>query len=274
MEKAEARTCDRIVEGAAGRAASSRASPHARVHGSTCDARTRVTAVRNICSVLTHSYALASSAPFCVCDRVGVQIRPPPSAPRRLSSILVSMPRTLVLLVATLLCGAYIASLHAAAADAMSTPVRAYTTPTDAVEGAASAEGAFVTTSSHSFVATQEPHPTLRNVLGTPLESWGSSTLPTGYHRDNYCRVSPGDAGNHSVASVVTDDFLAYSASQGNDLRRILKAGDQWCLCSGRWAQALAAGHAPPVVLESTSEAAFGRAKLQELQAHAYKSAM
>jgi uncharacterized protein (DUF2237 family) len=35
-----------------------------------------------------------------------------------------------------------------------------------------------------------------------------------------------------------------------------LKPGDRWCLCTMRWLEALAAGVAPPVVLESTHERA------------------
>jgi hypothetical protein len=37
-----------------------------------------------------------------------------------------------------------------------------------------------------------------------------------------------------------------------------LKPGDRWCLCTMRWLEALAAGVAPPVVLESTHERARG----------------
>jgi len=36
-----------------------------------------------------------------------------------------------------------------------------------------------------------------------------------------------------------------------------LKPGDRWCLCAMRWLEALAAGVAPPVVLESTHERAL-----------------
>jgi len=46
--------------------------------------------------------------------------------------------------------------------------------------------------------------------------------------------------GNHSVAGIVTEEFLDYSASQGNDLRVVgLKEGCKWCLCAGRWQEAL-----------------------------------
>ena len=59
----------------------------------------------------------------------------------------------------------------------------------------------------------------------------------------------------------MTAEFLAFSASVGNDLStpaRLgfpgLKPGDRWCLCAPRWKEALDAGVAPPVVLEATHE--------------------
>jgi uncharacterized protein (DUF2237 family) len=48
-----------------------------------------------------------------------------------------------------------------------------------------------------------------------------------------------------------------------------LKAGDQWCLCSARWKEALAAGKAPDVVLAATSAAALEVVKLADLKRHA-----
>jgi hypothetical protein len=60
----------------------------------------------------------------------------------------------------------------------------------------------------------------------------------------------------------MTAEFLAFSASVGNDLSTPqpdfqfpgLKPGDRWCLCAPRWKEALDAGAAPPVVLEATHE--------------------
>ena len=61
----------------------------------------------------------------------------------------------------------------------------------------------------------------------------------TGYLRNGYCEVPASDAGNHSVAAEVTDEFLKFSAEQGNDLRTIgLKGGCKWCLCVTRWKEA------------------------------------
>ncbi len=75
----------------------------------------------------------------------------------------------------------------------------------------------------------------------------------------------------------VTEEFLAYSRQQGNDLVTPrpeysfpgLRPGDRWCLCAGRWAEALRAGVAPPVVLSACAEASLKHVTLEELQAHA-----
>jgi len=50
---------------------------------------------------------------------------------------------------------------------------------------------------------------------------------------------------------VVTDEFLDFSASRGNDLRKIgLTGGCKWCLCTSRWKEAVDArkGDDDPVV--------------------------
>ena len=62
----------------------------------------------------------------------------------------------------------------------------------------------------------------------------------TGFLRNGYCEVPAGDFGNHSVAAEVTDEFLEFSARQGNDLRVIpgMKGGCKWCLCASRWLEA------------------------------------
>ena len=48
-----------------------------------------------------------------------------------------------------------------------------------------------------------------------------------------------------------------------------LRAGDQWCVCAARWAEALEAGVACPVVLESTHLSALEFVDLDDLRAHA-----
>ena len=115
-----------------------------------------------------------------------------------------------------------------------------------------------------------------RNVLGGPLQECGRDPL-TGFYRDGCCETGSGDAGTHVVCAVMTDAFLAFTASRGNDLSTPrpewgfpgLAAGDRWCLCVGRWAQALPAGVAPPVVLEATHAQALQTVSLDDLRAHA-----
>jgi uncharacterized protein (DUF2237 family) len=81
------------------------------------------------------------------------------------------------------------------------------------------------------------------------------------------------------VCAVMTDEFLKFSRSRGNDLSTPnpiyqfpgLKAGDRWCLCAGRWKEAYDAGMAPSVVLNATHVSALEFASLEELSKHAHK---
>lgn len=117
------------------------------------------------------------------------------------------------------------------------------------------------------------------NVLGTPLKPCSIDPL-TGYFRDGCCETGPTDRGRHIVCAVMTDEFLAYSKAQGNDLSTPLaiynfpglKAGHQWCLCLDRWREAHKAGKAPQVVLESTHQIALERVELSVLEGFAVKS--
>lgn len=114
------------------------------------------------------------------------------------------------------------------------------------------------------------------NVLGGELEPCGTDPL-TGFFRDGCCRTGPDDTGVHVVCAVVTDEFLAFSRERGNDLTTPqpafgfpgLRAGDRWCLCAERWAEALEAGVAPPVRLEATHARAVEWVDLADLRAHA-----
>ncbi len=112
-----------------------------------------------------------------------------------------------------------------------------------------------------------------RNVLGTPLQPCCHDPK-TGFYRDGFCRTGEDDPGSHSVCAIVTEEFLAFSVKQGNDLvtPRLefgfpgLKPGDKWCLCASRFKEALDAGVAPMVVLESTHERALEEVSLMELR--------
>jgi hypothetical protein len=56
-----------------------------------------------------------------------------------------------------------------------------------------------------------------KNVLGTDLVLASTDPL-TGYFRTGFCETDSHDRGVHVVAAVVTDAFLKYSLSKGNDL--------------------------------------------------------
>ncbi len=119
------------------------------------------------------------------------------------------------------------------------------------------------------------------NVLGTELQPCSLDPL-TGFYRDGCCNTGGEDAGVHVVCALMTDDFLTFSASMGNDLSTPqpefgfagLEAGDQWCLCASRWKEALDNGKAPPVYLAGTHMAALEYVTLEELQAHAIDGAI
>jgi uncharacterized protein len=115
-----------------------------------------------------------------------------------------------------------------------------------------------------------------RNVLGGKLEICSISPM-TGFLRNGCCETGPQDIGSHVVCAQVTQEFLAYTKSRGNDLTSPfpmfqfpgLKPGDKWCLCVSRWKEALEAGFAPPIVLSATHEAALSVVALEILKEHA-----
>lgn len=115
-----------------------------------------------------------------------------------------------------------------------------------------------------------------KNVLGGPLLACSFDPL-TGFFRDGCCTTDLQDRGSHVVCAKVTQAFLDFSLALGNDLvtprpefRFLgLQPGDRWCLCVKRWQEALQAGVAPPVVLESTHAKALEVVTLAQLQSHA-----
>jgi len=117
-----------------------------------------------------------------------------------------------------------------------------------------------------------------RNVFGEPLEPCSLAPL-TGFYRDGCCETGPDDAGSHTVCAIMTEKFLRFSVSRGNDLVTPrpeyrfpgLKPGDRWCLCAARWEEARRVGVAPPVVLEATHEAALRVVELEELVGKAFR---
>lgn len=113
------------------------------------------------------------------------------------------------------------------------------------------------------------------NVLGTALVPCSYDPL-TGYYRDGCCNTDKHDHGSHVICAKVTQPFLEFSLARGNDLVTPkpeyrfagLKAGDRWCLCALRWKEALDAGVAPPVVLESTHVKVLEFVTMEQVMAH------
>lgn len=116
-----------------------------------------------------------------------------------------------------------------------------------------------------------------KNVFGEPLKIC-SKTPTTGYFRDGLCRTINQDTGTHTVCAVMTEEFLKFSASMGNDLISPipyyqfpgLKEGDIWCLCVSRWIEAHKVGKAPKLILEATHEKTLEYTSLDLLIMYAY----
>ena len=104
----------------------------------------------------------------------------------------------------------------------------------------------------------------LKNVLGTTLKLCSKSPL-TEYLKDGFCKTDQRDQGLHLVAAVMTQEFLDFTKSRGNDLSSPnivfgfpgLIPGKRWCLCALRWMEASKANCAPPIILEATNEKAL-----------------
>ncbi len=116
----------------------------------------------------------------------------------------------------------------------------------------------------------------MKNVLGEELKICCTSPM-TGFYRTGKCETGPNDTGSHVVCARVTEEFLEFTRSRGNDLSTPvpaynfpgLKTGDRWCLCASRWQEARSAGVAPPVILAATHEAVLKTIPLAVLQEYA-----
>ncbi len=117
------------------------------------------------------------------------------------------------------------------------------------------------------------------NVLGTKLEPCCINPA-TGYFRDGYCRTVSQDNGTHILCAIMTDEFLAFTKSRGNDLSTPipqwnfpgLVSGSKWCLCISRWLQAEKIGLAPAIVLEATLHRALEYTSIELLKRYEYNS--
>ena len=114
------------------------------------------------------------------------------------------------------------------------------------------------------------------NVLGTELQPCSYDPM-TGYYRTGCCENRGDDPGLHVICCRVTEEFLEFSRSQGNDLSTPnpaygfagLSDGDRWCVCAPRWKEAFDAGAACGVVLESTHVSTLEYVDLADLRSHA-----
>lgn len=115
-----------------------------------------------------------------------------------------------------------------------------------------------------------------KNIFGHPLQPC-SHDPGTGFFRDGFCRTCQNDIGNHTVCAEMTDEFLEFSLSRGNDLitprpeARFpgLKPGDRWCICALRWLEAYKHNKAPPVRLQATNEKTLESIELALLKRYA-----
>jgi uncharacterized protein len=116
------------------------------------------------------------------------------------------------------------------------------------------------------------------NVFGQSL-SLCCNSPKTGFYRDGFCNTGNSDFGTHVVCAEMTQEFLEFSKSKGNDLTTPnsnysfpgLKPGDKWCLCVLRWKEAYDAGRAPKVYLEATHDKALKYVTIEQLIEHALK---
>ena len=114
------------------------------------------------------------------------------------------------------------------------------------------------------------------NVLGEELQLCSLDPL-TGYYRTGCCENRGDDPGLHVVCVVVTDEFLAFSATVGNDLSTPmpmyrfpgLTPGDRWCVTAVNWLRAHEDGCAAPVVLACTHERTLDVVPLETLREYA-----
>ena len=114
------------------------------------------------------------------------------------------------------------------------------------------------------------------NVLDGELQPCSFDPM-TGFFRDGCCNTNALDVGSHTVCTYLTEEFLAFSKKQGNDLTTPkpefgfegLNPGDKWCLCATRWLEAANEGCAPKVSLGSTHKSALAISPIALLKKNA-----
>lgn len=114
------------------------------------------------------------------------------------------------------------------------------------------------------------------NVFDETLSTCSEEPM-TGFFRDGSCNTCKEDVGLHTVCVRVSNEFLEYSLSVGNDLSTPmpeygfegLKDGDAWCLCAARWLQAEKENKAPRVYLRRTHKRALEIVSIEILKKYA-----
>ncbi|MDP5053704.1 MAG: DUF2237 domain-containing protein [Congregibacter sp.] len=114
------------------------------------------------------------------------------------------------------------------------------------------------------------------NVFGETLEACSHDPM-TGFFRDGCCNTSAQDGGSHTVCVELTQEFLEFSRSRGNDLMRPvpeygfpgLQAGNCWCLCAARWLEAHQQDKAPRVYLRRTHQRVIDTVPMDVLRRYA-----
>jgi uncharacterized protein len=115
-----------------------------------------------------------------------------------------------------------------------------------------------------------------KNVLGGDLEECSCDPM-TGFFRNGKCDTCGDDHGMHTVCAEMTEEFLEFSKSAGNDLSTPipmydfpgLQPGDRWCLCLPRWIEAHNADMAPRIYLQATHMSVIEFVSLETLREYA-----
>ena len=115
-----------------------------------------------------------------------------------------------------------------------------------------------------------------KNVLGEPLEPCCLDPT-TGFFRDGHCHTRQEDSGLHIICVHITQQFLEFSKSVGNDLSTPLplynfpglKENDRWCLCILRWVESFENNVPPQIYIRSTHILALEYVSLETLKKYA-----
>ena len=111
------------------------------------------------------------------------------------------------------------------------------------------------------------------NIFDEPLDECCANPI-TGFYRDGFCHTDELDRGIHVVCAEMSEEFLNFSKSRGNDLSTPsaeynfpgLKPGDHWCICAERWKEAYDCGKAPKLFLKKSNKKALTIIKIEILK--------